>query len=91
MYEPHPLGVSDSIFPQLRELFSPWWIGIQLVPGRPVQVFYDIEMQAVMLSDLQTHLVPLSQSTRGVKELHLHTLLSILRLLQHVAVHVPQI
>jgi len=91
LYGPRPLGVSDSIFPQLCELFSPWWIGTQLFPGRPVQVFYDIEMQDIMLNDLQTHLAALSQSTRGVKELHLYTLLSIPCLLQHVATHVPQI
>jgi len=90
-YFPRPLGVSDNIFPQLCELFSPWWIGIQLVPGRPVQVFYDTKMPAVMLGDLQTHLAALSQSTRGVKELHLYTLLSMPCLLEHVATHVPQI
>jgi hypothetical protein len=86
-----PLGLSDIVLPQLRELYSPWWIGVQLVPGRPVQVFYDTEMKEVKLSDLQTRIAWLSQSTRGVEVLRLYTLLSIPCLLQRLAMHVPRL
>jgi len=87
--DPHPLCLSDGVFPKLRELFSPWWIGVQLVPGRPVQIFYDTGLKE--LSDFQADLVPLAQSTRGIKALRLSTSLSMHCLLQHLATHVPQL
>lgn len=88
---PRPLVLPDGVFPHLRELFSPWWIGTQLVPGRPVQVFYGIDKHEIEFNELQTNLALLSQSTRGIEELQLYTLLSIPRLLLLLAMHVPRL
>jgi len=89
--EPCRFGLSDGVFPKLREVSSPWWIGVQLVPGRPVQVFYDTEFGEMELSNLQADLVLLAQSTRGIKVLRLSTSLSMHCLLQYLATHVTQL
>ena len=88
---PYPLGLSDHVFPQLRELSSSWWIAIQLVPRRPVKVFYDVGVDELKLDELETNLALLSRSTRGIKELRLYTWLSIDRVLQLLAAHVPRL
>jgi len=88
---PRPLRLPDRVFPQLRELFSPWWIAVQIVPGRPVQVFHEIEENEVESNTLQASLALLSQSTRGIEEMRLYTLISMPRLLQLLATHVPQL
>jgi len=88
---PYPLGLSDHVFPQLRELSSSWWIAVQLVPRRPVKVFYDVDVDELKWDELETNLALLSQSTRGIKELRLYTSLSIDRVLQLLAAHVPRL
>ena len=88
---PFPLVLSDSAFPHLRELYSPWCIGVRLVPRRPVQVFHDIEAKEKRLVELQTLLALLSQSTRPIEELQLCTSDSIYHLLQLLATHTPQL
>jgi hypothetical protein len=90
-YLPYPLGLSDSQFPYLRELSSPWWIGGQFVPRRPVQIFYGTEGNKIGLKELQTNLALFSQSTRGIVELRLYTLLPMPRLLQLLATHIPRL
>jgi hypothetical protein len=88
---PRPLSLSDGLFPQLRELFSPWWIGDQLIPRRPVEVFHGIGMKGLELDRLQGSLALLSQSTRGIKELQLYMPHSIPRLLHLLATNIPQL
>lgn len=88
---PFPLVISDGLFPQLRELFSPWWIGVRLVPGRPVQVFHDIEVRDAGLNELQTDLALLSHSTRGIEELQMYTSNPIPLLLQLLDTQIPQL
>jgi hypothetical protein len=88
---PQPLDLPDTLFPQLRELFAPWWLGVQIIPRRPVQVFHDIQPSPLYWTSLQTDLTLLSQSTRGIEELQLYTSLSIPPFLQLLATHVPRL
>ena len=86
-----PLGLSDSAFPQLRELYSPWCIGVHLIPRRPVQVFHDTEVKEARLAKLRTYLSLLSQSTRVIEELQLQTSHSISPILQLLAIRTPHL
>jgi len=86
------LGFTLDVLPRLRDLSSPWWVGEQLVPGRPVQVFADTGKRSVNLDDLDAKLVQLAQSTSSIEALQMSvTRISAVRIFLMLAKRFPRL
>jgi hypothetical protein len=86
------LNFTGDVLPRLRDLSSPWWVGEQLVPGRPVQVFADTGRKSVNLDDLEAKLVQLARSTSHIEALQMSvTRISAIRIFLMLAKRLPRL
>ena len=66
-----PSAFPVTFLPKLRNLSAPWRVAALLIPGRPIQVFCDTELQSLPISTLESTLVRLGTSTSDIEELEI--------------------
>jgi hypothetical protein len=79
----------DTFLPKLRHLSAPWSVAESLIPGRPVQVFRDTELQALDMTNLENKLVQLAASASGIEELELNSGWSMAEIFTLFVKHLP--
>jgi len=86
-----PSVFPETFLPKLHHLSAPWRVAELLIPGRPVQVFCDTELEGLTMSTLKSRVVQMATSASDIEELELCSGWSSPRIFNILEKHLPHL
>lgn len=84
-------GFPETFLPKLCHLSAPWRIAEFLIPGRPVRVYRDTELELIPMGIVESRLVQLATSASHIKELELRVSWSSPGIFNGIEKHLPHL